>query len=416
VIDAFKPSDNTVQAVHEWLTGSGIHPDRITHSDNKGWFAFYATNKEAENLLHTEFYEYHDSLTGEKLPSCDQYHVPKHLREHIDYVSPGVKLLAIESGHGDLKMKKRTIIHNAESGGSLLHYTASSSPPTPDIESGSGGLPANLKNCDEEITPDCVAALYKLPPTNHSAKPNPNNSMGIFEAEAQYYSQVDLNLFFKNFTPYIPQGTHPAHYDSIDGAPGPTKNLSQAGGEVELDLQLAYPIVYPQTITIFQEDDALYELNPNQTYTFGFNTWLDAIDGSYCNFSAYGETGDGAIDPKYPDPRPGGYKGKLQCGVYEPTTVMSVSYGGQEADVPANYQKVRHFQQSTPESLLTQIQRQCLEYLKLGLQGSSILFASGDAGVGNYPAPYGFDNPETGCLGPTGRIFNRKSLTCVPRR
>ena len=40
-------------------------------------------------------------------------------------------------------------------------------------------------------------------------------------------------------------------------------------------------------------------------------------------------------------------------------------------------------------------------YLKLGLQGVTFLFASGDAGVGNYPRPYG-----NGCLGPNNDIFN----------
>jgi tripeptidyl-peptidase-1 len=52
------------------------------------------------------------------------------------------------------------------------------------------------------------------------------------------------------------------------------------------------------------------------------------------------------------------------CGVYKPTNVISISYGGQEADLPISYQK-----------------RQCLEYMKLGLQGVSFIFASGDSGV-----------------------------------
>jgi subtilase family serine protease len=56
------------------------------------------------------------------------------------------------------------------------------------------------------------------------------------------------------------------------------------------------------------------------------------------------------------------------CGVYKPTNVISVSYGGQEADLPLSYQK-----------------RQCLEYMKLGLQGVSFLFASGDSGVSSTP-------------------------------
>lgn len=158
-----------------------------------------------------------------------------------------------------------------------------------------------------------------------------------------------------------------------------------------MDFQLSYPIVYPQKITLFQVDDVVYEAYENDTYTFSFfNTFLDALDGSYCTYSAFGETGDDpTVDPTYPDPAPGGYKGQLQCGVYKPTNVISLSYGGQEADLPAYYQR-----------------RQCNEYLKLGLQGVSIFFASGDAGVGNYPAPYGFDNPETGCLGPNGTLFN----------
>jgi tripeptidyl-peptidase I len=125
------------------------------------------------------------------------------------------------------------------------------------------------------------------------------------------------------------------------------------------------------------------------TWQWGFNSLLDAIDGSYCTYSAYNETGDlPGVDPTYPDPSLLGYKGTLQCGVYEPPNVISLSYGGQEADVPIAYQK-----------------RQCNEYLKLGLQGVTLAFASGDAGVGNYPSPYGFDGP-TGCLGPDLNIFN----------
>ena len=111
---------------------------------------------------------------------------------------------------------------------------------------------------------------------------------------------------------------------------------------------------------------------------------------------AFGETGDSSIDPQYPDPRPGGYKGQLQCGVYKPTNVISFSYGGQEADVPYAYQR-----------------RQCNEYMKLGLQGVSFFFASGDAGVGSYEAPWGFDNPETGCLGPNGLLF-KYPLSLLP--
>lgn len=143
--------------------------------------------------------------------------------------------------------------------------------------------------------------------------------------------------------------------------------------------------IYPQTTTLYQVDDLYYADNGNGTIDPAgiFNTWLDAIDGSYCTYSAYGETGnDPALDPVYPDTiDANGYKGQLMCGVYKPTNVVTISYGVYENDLPAYYQ-----------------QRQCNEFLKLGLQGVSIFVASGDTGVGGYPdGTYG-DGPYYGCL------------------
>lgn len=73
------------------------------------------------------------------------------------------------------------------------------------------------------------------------------------------------------------------------------------------------------------------------------------------------------------------------CGTYKPTNVISVSYGGQEADLPAYYQE-----------------RQCNEFMKLGLQGHSIFYASGDNGVAGPPG----DDSANGCLGKDSTIFS----------
>ena len=55
--------------------------------------------------------------------------------------------------------------------------------------------------------------------------------------------------------------------------------MKDAGGESDLDFQLAYPLIYPQTITLYQTDDLNYATNPNSTSLGGFNTFLDALDG-----------------------------------------------------------------------------------------------------------------------------------------
>lgn len=114
---------------------------------------------------------------------------------------------------------------------------------------------------------------------------------------------------------------------------------------------------------------------------------MDAIDGSYCTYSAFGETGNSKLDPPYPDPKKGGYKGKLQCGKYKPTNVISISYGGQEPDLPMSYQR-----------------RQCNEFMKLGMQGVSVFVASGDSGVAGVAQ--GNDN---GCI--KQKLFNPVSRT-----
>lgn len=80
------------------------------------------------------------------------------------------------------------------------------------------------------------------------------------------------------------------------------------------------------------------------------------------------------------------------------TKVISVSYGEAEADLPAPY-----------------VRRQCNEFLKLGLQGISILITSGDNGVASHMG----DPSASGCLGPKENIFNPQYpcgcpyVTCV---
>ena len=77
------------------------------------------------------------------------------------------------------------------------------------------------------------------------------------------------------------------------------------------------------------------------------------------------------------------------CGAYKPTNVISVSYGLGEDAFSYHYEN-----------------RQCQEYLKLGLQGVSVIYASGDSGVSNRGeciTPTNASNPTygTGAFSPS---------------
>ncbi|WPG97627.1 Hypothetical protein R9X50_00040700 [Acrodontium crateriforme] len=360
VIKAFQPTPETVEKVKAWLK-MVIHEDRITHTDNKAWFAFDASTEELEKLVHAEYYEYHNEDAGTVLLSTDGYHIPKHLQEHIDLITPGVK---------GLKVRSDDLAKRASRSSRLVK--------TPLDENKTWNITDIEKtdNCDRLITPACLQALYKYPP--QSSKVSPKNSLGIFE-EADTYAQEDLDFYFAKFAPWVKNRVCPI-LNGIDGGSAPTRP-SEAGIESSLDFELAIPIIYPQTTTLYQTDDSYYANNPTNGL---FNTFLDALDGSYCTYSAYGETGnDPQLDPTYPDLHPGGYRGKLMCGTYKPTNVISISYGEQESWLPVAYQV-----------------RQCNEFLKLGMQGVTIVVASGDDGVAGPPGTV------QGCLGENGHIFS----------
>ncbi|KAK5163923.1 uncharacterized protein LTR77_010318 [Saxophila tyrrhenica] len=392
--DYFAPSDETVGAVKDWLLSYGIHENDIFHYENKGWLAVDLPASHAESMLNTEYFEY--ATSGSHRIGCDHYSLPAHLSDHVDFIKPGVKLSA--------PLKKRQVKRDGWPGGGYwghggygghggpgwpgpphfpAHHWPHWKPPHH-----AHGLPENLQACSVNITPVCIKALYNIPNARLS---QPINVMGLFE-EYDAFSQQDLNLFFKNYAPNVPQGTSP-QVNSVDGGTAPVAAGSvRNSGESDIDLDLAYALIYPQTVTVYEVDDI-----PNasgEIKTAGFlNTFFDAVDGSYCTFKG----GDSPIDPVYPDKHKGGYKGQTQCGTYELTRVLSISYGEAESEVPKRY-----------------MERQCLEIMKLGLQGHSLFLASGDYGVAGYP---GEEHDKFGCLsghGQNGTIYNPDSVSSCP--
>ncbi|KAJ5113386.1 subtilisin-like protein [Penicillium angulare] len=375
VHDMFAPSKEAVDSVRQWLESSGIDPSRVVHSDNKGWIAFDAYAHEAERLFLAEFYEHKHASSSSMKIGCDQYHVPEHIQGHIDYITPGVKLSPIVKKQA--KAKRASQIGHSKPNAKAV----SSDEGVYSIPAKAKSLPEDLKTCGYNMTPTCIKAMYKIPDSKTAVK---GNTLGLYE-QGDYFAKSDLDKFYKEYAPWVPQGTYPIPA-MIDGANYSVPASSSLNtGESDIDIDMAFALLYPQSVTLYQVDDQIYE--PEEVATTNlFNTFLDALDGSYCTYSAYGETGDDpSIDPVYPNPSAGGYKGKLQCGVYKPTNVISASYGQSEADLPVGYTK-----------------RQCNEFMKLGLQGHSILFASGDYGV----ASFANDGAANGCLGPEGKIFN----------
>ena len=200
--------------------------------------------------------------------------------------------------------------------------------------------------------------------------------MGMFESAGEMHKQSDLNLFFSKYATKIPKGTGPK-IDFIDFN-GQNPDGSEAVGEAALDFDIAYPIIYPQNLELYQTNS---NFNPSAGTVGFFNQFLDAVDGSYCTSSSHGQTGD--------DPTVDGNTPNESCGDFKPANTISVSYGWEESAFPANY-----------------LLRQCDEFMKLGLQGSSVFIASGDGGVAGGHGGQ--------CLGSSRNIFNPVSPAGCP--
>ncbi|EPE06600.1 alkaline serine protease [Ophiostoma piceae UAMH 11346] len=408
VVDFFAPERATVDAVVAWVTSSGIDIERVSLSANKQWIQFDASTAEAEQLLLTEYHEYEHNQHGTRDIATEHYHVPRAVQPHIDYITPGIRLRHDDgAANKAAKSKKRSLEKKAQRAAAApkapkdrrsfrAQYTDPTHVDTDGAALGTQAPPAfNSSTCYKYVTPDCVRAQYGIPKGTTATK---GNELGIFESLGQHYSKDDLDTYFKAVAPEV-QGTYPENR-LIDGATADT-TVALAGSEAELDFQAVMPLIYPQSSVLFQVDDERIQVNMTMAGTpyMGFwNTFFDAIDGSYCTSSAYGETGNcvkpECLDPSYPDNLPGGYSGSLQCGVYEPTNVISISYGSGEEDLPGYYWK-----------------RQCDEMLKLGLQGVTVVISSGDYGVGQWAGEGG--NAD-GCAGSQGQIFYPSSQATCP--
>ncbi|KAG0651511.1 Sedolisin-A [Hyphodiscus hymeniophilus] len=333
IADTFAPSTETLEAVKTWLKESGIEDDRLTVAKGRNWVKVELTVGEAESLLRTEYHVYTNTQTGKEHLACSDYSVPAHITEHIDFITPTIQFDATVK-----QMPKRDLSKRNMKVRPFPIAVRPDAAPQPEVT-------YSLANCDQYITPDCLRALYDFPNGTLAS-----SSYGIVEYTPNTYLQSDLNVFYANLARQIPSGTGPT-VDLIDGATtmGGTKSFDNQG-ESDLDLQYAIALVYPQKVTLYQNGDSIEGSS--------FGNFLDAIDSSYCS-------GDNpTYDAVYPDPASGGYKGAEACGTIKAASVISTSYGYNEADLPASYET-----------------RQCNEYMKLGLAGTTFVFSSGDSGV-----------------------------------
>ncbi len=163
---------------------------------------FDATAMEIGALIEAEFHHFEHFPSGRSSVACDQYSVPHHVKEHVDHITPGLKLLAPSPPRNTARaeIEKRTF-------GVTAPASNSTDPKAPILPPLKAKLPINVdtllsqplaQSCQQAILPACISTLYNITAPDKAAK---GNELG------DVYSQADLNSFFGKLAKNIPQGT-----------------------------------------------------------------------------------------------------------------------------------------------------------------------------------------------------------------
>ncbi|RDB20083.1 Tripeptidyl-peptidase sed3 [Hypsizygus marmoreus] len=183
-------------------------------------------------------------------------------------------------------------------------------------------------SCNSTITIKCLQQLYNFVGYTPTSK---GNSIGITGYLEEFANSQDLQSFYAEQRPDAVNSTF--KFVSVNGGLN-NQTLSESGAEAALDVQFAFGLAHPIPGTFYStagrppfKPDVTTPTNTNEPYAL----WLDYV-------------------LSHPNP---------------PFSI-STSYGDDEQTVPESYAR-----------------RVCASFAQLGARGVSLLFSSGDWGVGD---------------------------------
>ncbi|KAJ3872607.1 peptidase S8/S53 domain-containing protein [Lentinula edodes] len=207
-----------------------------------------------------------------------------------------------------------------------MKVTSHLEPDRPVLSLGSDVTPSS--SCKTTITPTCLKDLYNT--INYTPTETAVNKIGITGYLEQFASNSDLATFVKSF---LPQATNATF--TLTEINGGLNTQNDPGVEANLDVQYATGMSWPTPMIFYSTGgeppfiaDSNEPTNTNEPYL----NWLDFIAT--------------VADNDLPN-------------------TFSTSYGDDEQTVPADF--------------ATEV---CNAFATLGARGASVMFSSGDAGVG----------------------------------
>lgn len=338
VNELVKPHDESVDLVHQWLADNGIEADQLGYSQAKDWIIVTLPIEKVEQLLDTKYATY-EHVDGSRLIRTTSWSLPVHLHEHIENIQPTNAFFRSEPKRSSLKIASDW--KKADGKGFPSQSSAKYSASNSSVDS----------VCDTDlVTPLCLRTFYGT--INYTAQVPGQNKVGLNDFLGESNNRSDTKLFLEKYRPEAASAAYSFEVVIIDN--GNDEQTQETPEELEdgkdlegnLDSETILGIGYPTPLTAFTTGgsppyipDAYTTSNTNEPYL----TWVQYVLNSS-----------------------------------DIPQVISTSYDDDEQTVPLSY--------------ATTV---CKLFAQLGARGVSLLFASGDDGVGPDGYCYSNDGKNT---------------------
>ncbi len=331
------PLDETIAKLHSWLESHGIGQKQLQYSPARDWISIpNITVSVAESLLKTNYHVYRRE--GQDVVRSQEWSLPSGLHDIIDLIYPTNSFFGIRT-------------RDATKGKSSKSSTGTMSDYAEDIHNGFANLngidmanpPLNLTTAQAcnitAITPLCLRILYGT--LNYTARATHKNKMALCNFSGEFNNRTDAERFLEIYRPDAAAAADEFGIVEIAGGINRQSQSTQeeldkgAGKEGGLDAQVLLGIGHP---------------TPMVTYTTG---------GPLPPFAADTSAPDNDNEPFL-------LLINWLLAQKDLPTVLSISYADTEYTVPPSYAR-----------------RVCQGFAQLGARGVSVIFGSGDWGVGN---------------------------------
>ncbi|KAH9967563.1 subtilisin-like protein [Russula dissimulans] len=320
VAELVAPHPEALQSVHSWLAHNGVPSSSVSIMHGGSWLTVSSVPvAQANTLLDASYQLYRHTETDETIIRTIRYALPAHLHNYVENVAPTTYF---SSPHA-LRKTSRMVFDG---------------PILPNNNLGLRGVPVSpvLSGCAQSlfhfshstiVTPTVLRCLYNT--DKYVPQATAKNQLGILGFLNETASQSDLTTFMRNYRPDAKQPTF-----SIVTVNNGTDDQNNPTEEGTLDVQYAVSITFPTPNIYYSTGGSPPFINDYQTINNTNEPYMDFLEFIM-------------NQPRIPQ-------------------TMSVSYGDDEQTVPEDY--------------ATTV---CNQFARLGAMGVSVLFASGDFGVGN---------------------------------